>query len=252
MDRFDRYDCYELCVQSPRDLVPFLRGVHGGDPQSLREDFCGTAAISRAWLGPAIAVDIEPVVIEEARRRGAKGHVELRYADCVIADDRDPADVIFVGNFSIGYIHARKRLVNYLASSRSRLRSGGVFVCDTYGGASAFKVGNVERMHTAPDGTIVKYLWRQDRVDPLTSRVRTSLHFRVIREAEVISDWADAFTYDWRLWSIAELREAMAEAGFATTEVYARTDLDDRGNAMPVREPAELGETWFVCVAGRC
>jgi len=248
----DRYDCYELCVQSPSDLVSFLRGVHGGDPPSLREDFCGTAAISRAWPGRSLAVDVDPKVIDEAHRRGAGGSVELRCANCVIADDRDPADMIFVGNFSIGYIHDRKSLVKYLASSRSRLRSGGIFVCDTYGGASAFKVGNVERMHTAPDGTIVKYLWRQDHADPLTSRVRTSLHFRVIREAEVTADWPDAFTYDWRLWSIAELREAMDEAGFASSEVYARTDLNDRGNAMPVRDPAELGETWFVCVVGRC
>lgn len=247
----DRDDCYELCVQSPRDLVPFLRAVHGNCPVTLREDFCGTAALSRHWPGRSVAIDSDAAVITEAQRRGAGPNVELRCADCITAVDADPADIIFVGNFSIGYIHDRRTLLNYLASSRSRLRSGGIFVCDTYGGASVFKAGSVERSHTARDGTTVKYLWRQDHADPLTNRVRTSLHFRVIREGEVIADHPDAFTYDWRLWSIAELREAMAEAGFAATEVYARIDLAQDGRPHAVGDPAELGETWFVCVSAR-
>lgn len=247
----DRHDCYELCVQSPSDLVPFLQAVHGSAPVILREDFCGSAALSRHWQGPAIAVDLDQVSIAEARRRDAGSKVELRCADCITAADRDPADIVFVGNFSIGYIHDRRTLVTYLANSRARLRPGGVFLCDTYGGASAFKIGGVERTHTTADGLIVKYLWSQDHADPLTGRVRTSLHFRVIRNAEVIADYPDAFTYDWRLWSIAELLEAMAEAGFASSEVYARIDLDAQGSPHPVRTPADLGETWFVCVVAR-
>ncbi len=247
----DRHDCYELCVQSPQDLVPFLRAVHGNSPVTLREDFCGTAALSRHWPGPAVAIDSDAVVIGEAHRRGAGPNVDLRCADCISSADQDLADIIFVGNFSIGYIRDRRTLVNYLASSRSRLRSGGVFVCDTYGGASAFQLGSVERTHIAPDGTVVKYLWRQDHANPLTSRVRTSLHFRVIRDGEVIADHPDAFTYDWRLWSIAELREAMTEAGFAATEVYARIDLTPDSRPHAVVDAAELGETWFVCVVGR-
>jgi SAM-dependent methyltransferase len=247
----NRFDCYELCVQSPADLVPFLRAVHGSRPVTLREDFCGTAALSRHWPGHAIAIDSDAAVIAEARRRDAAPNVDLRCADCITSADEDASDIIFVGNFSIGYIQDHRTLVNYLASSRSRLRSGGVFICDTYGGASAFKTGSVERTHAAPDGSVVKYLWRQDSADPLTGRVRTSLHFRVIRDGEVIADHPDAFTYDWRLWSIAELREAMTEAGFAASEVYARIDLMPDGRPHAVGDPAELGETWFVCVAGR-
>jgi hypothetical protein len=29
-----------------------------------------------------------------------------------------------------------------------------------------------------------------------------------------------AFSYDWRLWSIPELRDLLAEIGFSETEVY--------------------------------
>lgn len=247
----DRHDCYELCVQSPNDLVPFLRAVHGNAPEILREDFCGTAALSRHWAGPSIAIDSDAAVITQARQRGAGPHVVMRCADCITASDVDPADIIFVGNFSIGYIRDRRTLVKYLASSRSRLRSGGVFVCDTYGGATAFKVGGVERTHIAPDGTQVRYLWRQDHADPLTSRVRTSLHFRVIRDGEVVHDYPDAFAYDWRLWSIAELNEAMVEAGFVASGVFQSVGIDDSGHPHPLCDPASMGDTWIVCVAGR-
>ena len=33
----DRFDCYELCVQSPRHVAAFLRGVHGNEPVVLRD-----------------------------------------------------------------------------------------------------------------------------------------------------------------------------------------------------------------------
>jgi hypothetical protein len=72
-----------------------------------------------------------------------------------------PAHAIFVGNFSIGYIHDRATLVSYLARCRKRLDAvnhgfgcseaeegvGGAFVCDTYGGPGAFRLGSLQRKH---------------------------------------------------------------------------------------------------------
>lgn len=34
----------------------------------------------------------------------------------------------------------------------------------------------------------------------------------------------DVFTYDWRLWTIAETRDLLAEAGFRRTSVYWQGD----------------------------
>ena len=48
--QYDKHDLYELCVQSPKDLVPLLRAVHGNDPEILGEDFSGTAALSHLWV----------------------------------------------------------------------------------------------------------------------------------------------------------------------------------------------------------
>src|SRR5690606_18328742 len=64
------------------------------------------------------------------------------------------ADIIYTGNFSIGEIHDRGALIRYLREALRRLDhddassgGGGVFVCDTYGGETAFMTGDVEREH---------------------------------------------------------------------------------------------------------
>lgn len=255
----DRHDLYELCVQSPRHLVPFLRAIHGGGARVLGEDFAGTAALSAAWVeqGPdfrAVAVDLDPAVL---RRRPEHPRLRRVVGDVRSATDpaRDACDLIYVGNFSIGEIHARGDLVAYLARSRRRLRPGGVFVCDTYGGESAFLTGAVHRDHLAPDGRLVRYTWEQRRADPLTGEVVNALHFRVSRAGVVELDLRDAFVYRWRLWSVPELRDALAEAGFARTEVYSRlpSATDEAGNAyvQPVTDPDELDDSFIVCVAAR-
>src|SRR5690606_11972142 len=134
----DKHDLYELCVQSPKDLVPLLRAVHGSDPMVLCEDFAGTSALSHLWVArdgrSAIAVDLDQVALH---RRGAHDRIDKRLCD--VRDVNDPCDVLFVGNFSIGYLHTRNELVAYLTHVRARLElSNGVFICDTYGGESAY------------------------------------------------------------------------------------------------------------------
>lgn len=252
----DKFDCYELCVQSVDHLVPLLRAIHGGEPTRLGEDFAGTAALSHMWAervagGRALAVDLDA---ESLGRRAATDDVEHRVADVRTVDDA--CDVLFVGNFSIGYLHTRAELVAYLRGAHARLAaSGGVFVCDTYGGENAFLPGEVHRHHPLPDGRRVRYTWEQRHADPLTGMVTDVLHFRVERGGKIEAELDDAFVYEWRLWSVPELRDAMAEAGFAATEVYSKEPdaMDDEGNAYvePVWDADDLDDSFIVCVVGR-
>lgn len=271
---------YESCVQNPELAVKLLRGIHGDSPRILAEDFCGTAALSRAWVraienSRAIAADIDPAPLKRAKaeiaklrgrsREKARGKslapsakaVRILRADVLTSVPlaKLRADVLFVGNFSIGEIHDRATLVRYLARSRERLLKGGVFVCDIYSGESAFRVGTTQREHILADGTRVKYTWEQRTADPFTAQVENALHFRVFKGSELVRDLRDAFVYRWRLWSIPELRDAMFEAGFDRVDVYAQLpDAEDsEGNvyASPVDDPSELGPSFIVCVAAR-
>lgn len=252
---FDKHDLYELCVQSPTHLAPLLRAVHGGDPRVLGEDFAGTAALSCEWVKRegrrAVAVDLD------ARALGR--HPDHPMVSRVFSDVRtvpDACDVLFVGNFSIGYMHTRPELVAYLRHARGRLNPGGVFVCDTYGGESAFLTGDVHRPHPMPGGRLCRYTWEQRRADPLTGMVTDVIHFRIEKGGVIEHEMPDAFVYEWRLWSVPELRDAMTEAGFSRTLVYAKLAdaWDDEGNAYvePVKNAEdELDESFIVMVAGR-
>jgi SAM-dependent methyltransferase len=263
-----RHGLYELCVQSTRHLVPFLRAVHGQDPRVLGEDFAGTAALSHHWVGDvtdgrAVAVDLDAAALGY---RAPDDRVSVHLAD--VCDVAEPADVVFVGNFSIGYRRTRADLVAYLRHVRSRLNPGGVFVCDTYGGESAFLIGEVHRDHwitgenlpeaLAPHhGKRVRYTWEQRDADPATGLVTDICHFRIVDAGGTIDlELLDAFVYEWRLWSIPELRDALIEAGFDSTEVYAKTAdaVDAEGNVYvrPIDDGGEeLDESFIVLVAAR-
>jgi len=270
----DRHECYELCVQSPRHVAAFLRAVHGNHPLFLREDFCGTAALSKRWLADAtragekafaLAVDLDPECIERASR-DKPARLELVAADCRGGDggskcgnqnEADACDVVFVGNFSIGYLRTRVELLSYLKLCRERLVrggggfGGGIFVCDIYGGASAYKLGSLTRKHPSRSGEIIHYHWAHESADPLTGMVTNSISFKVERDGEIVHELPRAFSYNWRLWPLAELREAMFEAGFASTEVYIDCNIAPGESPVPITDPADLKDDWIVLVVAR-
>lgn len=255
-------DLYETCVQSPRHVVDLLRAIHGREPRRLGEDFAGSGAVSRAWVGlsdqhQAWCVDKDADALE---RCSATPRLHARVGD--VLDESSSVDAIWVGNFSIGYLHDRAGLLAYLRHARSRLSSAGVFVCDTYGGESAYLIGEVHRYHPlpkhlSPDGTgawRVRYTWEQREADALTGMVVNALHFRIERAGVIEAEYTDAFVYHWRLWSVPELRDAMAEAGFGSSAVYAQLPdaVDDDGTPyIRPMEPDDLDDSFIVCVAGR-
>jgi len=112
-------------------------------------------------------------------------------------------------------------------------------VCDTYAGPSSLRIGAVERSHWIEGGDRILYVWEQREFDPCTARAVNAMHFRVERDGEIVQSIEDAFVYRWRLWSVPELRDAMAEAGFAGTET---------ASLLPAQDDSE---GFIPCVVGR-
>ncbi|UYV13634.1 MAG: class I SAM-dependent methyltransferase [Phycisphaera sp.] len=256
-------DLYELCVQSPRHVVDLVRAIHGDEPTLLGEDFAGSGAVSRAWVGQsgrhrAWCVDRDA---ETLSRCDGADRIETRVGD--VMDEPASVDAIWVGNFSVGYHHDRASLLAYLKHVRARLKPGGVFVCDTYGGETAYTIGEVHRFHPlpaehAPDGKggwRVRYTWEQREANPLTGMVTNALHFRIERAGFIDAEHIDAFVYHWRLWSVPELRDALLEAGFASSAVYGQlpdaVDGDGRPYIQPMDDTEEADDSFIVCVAAR-
>jgi len=105
----------------------------------------------------------------------------------------------------------------------------GVFVCDTYGGESAFRRGAIQRVVPLDADTTIRYTWEHREADAWTGAVTNAVHFRVERCGEIVQEITDAFVYDWRLWSVPELREVLHETGFEGVEVRETLDANAAG-----------------------
>lgn len=242
-------------------MAGFIQAMLGGSPRRespliLREDFCGSAGVARAWaaLNPhhrAIAVDLDQSALAKAGRMSGVRLVNADVRQCAAK-----AHAISATNFPLGYFHSRAELARYLRATRSRLRARGVFIADTYGGPSAFDLGVTTQTvrlgdATRPAASLVKH-WEQREADPISGMVTDVLHFEVRIGRRVVKRFRDAFVYRWRLWPVAELREAMLEAGFKSVEVYSRlVDAIDHEGRVHVRpaEPDDLRDdhvAWLV------
>lgn len=253
----DRYDLYELAVTAPIPTARFLRAVHSRNPRTLREDFSGSGALCRGWVqvvpdGRAIAVDTDAEPLARL-----KGQASIKAVRKDVLKATDKADVIAATNFPVGYWHTRDKLVAYLRHARACLNPRGVFVCDTYGGSDAFTAPHeTSTTLRTEDGVRVKYTFEQISADAVTGRVLDALHFHIPAQPGIKARTIrDAFVYDWRLWSIPELTDAMLEAGFKAVEVYDRLGdaIDQDGNAYvrPLTADDRLDDNYVVYVAAR-
>ncbi len=237
MRRPDRHALYEVAVQGPDWDLDFLERVfrrrNARAPRLFREDFCSTAALATAWVlrhpdNQAWAVDLDPEPLAWARKfrlpyvRDAAKRVKLVKSD-VRKPQKPLVDVACALNFSWWIFHERRDLVAYLKAARASLKPGGVLVMNLFGGTRGERK-LVERTRKAssntPDGQMVPgftYVWEQARVDAVTRNLLAYIHF----EFKDGTRMPRAFVYDWRMWSLPDLRDCAAEAGFSDFEVWS-------------------------------
>ncbi len=242
------------CVESEIDFVDdTYRALRGRTARRLREDFSGTANTACEWVrrrrtNRAVAVDRDPEVLEWGRRhhvaelgRGAR-RIELIRGD-VIRTRTEPVDITLAMNFSYWLFQERAGLRRYFRSVLRNLAPNGVFFLDAYGGYDACRVTCDRVRHDR-----FTYLWEQAEYDPISGRMLCHIHFRFPDGSAI----RKAFSYEWRLWTLPELRELLHEAGFTTVQVYWQGWDEETGEADGNFEPVETGTpdaTWIAYIA---
>ena len=256
---FDKYALYQRAVQEPEPDIEFMNEIFEKrfrrPPRTLREDFCAAAFLACEWVKYSddnqawgIDLDAEPLAWgrdHNAATLSAEQTTRLHLIEGDVMDvEHPPVDVIAAFNFSYYCLKTRAELLRYFAAAHRNLDATGMFILDIYGGPEARELVEETTIH---DG--FNYVWDQDEFDPIHSRMMCYIHF----EKRSGKRMEKAFSYDWRLWTIIELREALADVGFAATEVYWEGVEEETGEGdgeFLLEESAENTESWIAYVVG--
>jgi hypothetical protein len=253
------HELYELSVQDPDNEVDIIGQIwseqRGRTCLSIREDFCGTAAVAIRWVAAdtshtAIGIDLDDDVLAFANTKAAEEldseqlkRIELKKGD-VLSTNSTPVDCLLAHNFSYFIFKQRAKVIEYFRVVLEELADDGLFVLDAYGGSDSFVEMEEER-----DMDGFTYVWDQHKYDPVTGDVINHIHFRFPDGTKIDK----AFSYEWRLWTIPEIREMLIEAGFGSVVVYWEgTDEDtEEGNGeWEAVEQGEACEGWIAYVVG--
>ena len=252
----DRHDLYQRSVNSPETDVDFtpktFEVLRGRPARVLREDFCGTAALAAEFLGRdpanrAQGYDLDPEPVEWGRERNfSKVEDGVARMDFQLRDVREPSsvapDITLAQNFSYFCFKTRKELLGYFRAVHANLAPDGAFQMDLYGGPDSMHEQEEER--EIEDGKFT-YVWDQKEYWPATGEYRCAIHFRFRDGTEL----TDAFEYDWRLWTLPELKDVLAEAGFKETRTFFEgTDPDDDESGNGEFEEDPRGENCLAWI----
>ena len=265
----DRHYLYSAAVQSVDADIKFFKRVYkkrNGRPfRRLREDFCGTALLAHDWVRrgsdhEAWGVDLDQPTLDWGGAhygpRLGEGARRLHLLNRNVLEVTSPeVDLVTASNFSYSVFKTRDELRAYFRAARRSLSDGGVFVVDAWGGQEVMGEDKEERTIDAEeafDGTKVPsftYFWEQERFNPIDHHIRCHIHFRMKNGTKI----KRAFTYDWRLWTLPEMRELLQQAGFASSEVYVEgwdEDEDEPDGIFRRKSYFENDDGWVAYVVG--
>lgn len=225
-EKADRHVLYEQSVQSTEFEYEFVdsnfKRIRGRKAKLLREDFCGTAQMCCEWVrrrkgNHAIGVDLDPEVLQWSREHHIAALTPAQRERVTLLQENvlevrtDPVDIVLAMNFSWQIFEQRAVLRDYFAAVRNSLSDDGILFLDCFGGYDAYRETVEKTRHKG-----FTYVWDQASYDPVTGHMNCHIHFHFKDGSRL----KKAFSYQWRLYSLPELRDILLDAGFANVTVY--------------------------------
>lgn len=258
--RADRHVLYENSVQDVESEIDFVdaefKRLAGRRGRYLREDFCGTANTSCEWVrrrrdNQATGVDLDPDVLAWGRDHHVAGLKPAQRDRIMLIEDdvtrvaTPRQDMVLAMNFSYWIFTERRAMLDYFRSVRAALVEDGVFFLDCYGGYDSLRVHKERTRYRG-----YTYVWDTAKYNPLDASVTCHIHFNFKDGSRL----KKAFTYVWRMWTMPEIREILAEAGFTDVTIYAQGWDEDEQDGDGDFEPVEVIDAdagWICFIAAR-
>ena len=261
-NKADKFDCYQQSVQEPEHEIDIFDQVfqeaYNRKALKLREDFCGTFAVCCYWVESdskrsAWGVDLCEETLQWGKEKNLSKLKEkdVKRVTVLEQDVREcstpQVDVLAAQNFSFWIFKTRKEVLEYFKVAHANLASEGVIVMDMMGGRDCYDSDLVDKRTIVKGKKGFKYHWEQANFNPVNSHCTFYIHFKFADGSKM----KKAFQYDWRFWTIPEVRELLMEAGFKDTVVYWEEDSEDDEDATWSKvDEAPNDYSWLCYVVG--
>ena len=238
-EQADLHTMYQHAVQAPETEVEFFeetyKKLRGKKALSMKEDFSGTCLLSVEWCKSdpersAVCVDFCPDTLAWGKEHnidpaGADVSNRMQIFQADVREVTEPkVDITCAMNFSFCIFKTRDELRNYFEKAREGIKDDGMLILDMFGGTECLDELEEETEMDEVDAT---YIWEHKSFNPINSDILCQISF----EFPDGSRMDEAFTYDWRLWSLQEIKELLEEAGYSKVrifwEIFEEDDEDD-------------------------
>jgi hypothetical protein len=225
-----KHALYQSYVQNPKREIEFyrkqFRKIFNKVPLKFREDFCGTGLLCCEWvksnvLNTALGIDLDLETLNYGLENNINNlssgfdRVKLIHQNVLDTFDiNEKFDIICSMNYSHFLLHKRKDLVKYFTNVKVNLNTKGLFIMDFFGGSHVF---NYHTHNNLTDH--YKYIGQQ--INILNNVTHISLNFKTKSDK-----FEPLFQYDFRVYSLIEIKEALEEAGFNKFVIFIK-DIDD-------------------------
>lgn len=260
-DKADKFYCYQESVQEPEHEVEIFdliyREAYGKKPLTLREDFCGTFAVCCEWVKSdkdrrAVGIDLCPETlgwgIENNLNKldpSAKEKVKVLEKD-VRSQTTPKVEILAAQNFSFWIFKTREEVVDYFRIAYGNLQDKGIMIMDMMGGKESYATDVTDKRTIVKGKDGFKYRWEQAYFNPVTSDCSFYIHFKFGDGSRM----KRAFEYHWRFWTIPEVREMLAEAGFKKSLVYWDVAPEDEEEKWSAVDEADNDDSWLCYIVG--
>jgi len=230
-----RHELYQKTVQNPKREVEFYRKIYrmifNTVPNHFREDFCGTGRLSCEWVknnvyNTAVGIDLDEETVNWGRENNINNlpsgseRIELIIQNVLEPFDSNKRfDIICSMNYSHYLLVKRKHLVTYFMNVRANIQKG-LFIMDFFGGSHIFE----EHEHQNQSDY---YKFKNEQMNILNNNIICTLNFKT-KEKKLET----LFTYNFRIYSLIELKEALEEAGFNRFKIFIKDVSDDEENTF--------------------
>jgi hypothetical protein len=246
---------YVESVQNPeyeaKNVARFYKTLRGKQPLSMKEDFCASFLFCCEWVKgnkerTAIGVDFEPKILKYGRKHHLPELTDSQQKRITLINDdvlnvtKPKVDLVCAFNFSYFIFKTRESLRAYFKAAHKSLKSDGVFMLDAFGGSESYLVQEERRKCAG-----FTYVWEHADYNPINGDILCKIHF----EFKDGTKLRNAFKYDWRLWTLPEIKELLLEAGFKSTDIYWEGTDSETGEGNGVYRKTTKGEACNSWVA---